>query len=233
MIGLDKTVIVVWEGLDGAGKTTLMNRVKQLLEERGYRVIAYKTPSDTPTGRFAKDYGNIMEIDPLTRTLLFLANTSDDSKIMKKEIEEKTPDYYFIDRYYLCSIVYGFALLKLRGSRVDEKLFAKLLSSIEELGEKIFLKPDLYVIVDAPEESRIKRVKLKASQGRLEEALERDQLMQEYVKEFYRIFKKLRPEKVLWIINLEGMLEEAASRVVDELIRLRGHPLRRAGSEQG
>ncbi len=208
--------VIVWEGVDGAGKTTLMNRVKTLLEEKGFKVLTYKTPSNSPTGEFARRYGNESDIDSLTRMLLFLANTSDDSKIMKEELAQ-SPDFYFIDRYYLCSIVYGLAFTKLGGIDVSENEFLQLLDMIEKLGEKIFLKPDLYVIVDAPEEDRIKRLKKKRSQGGLEDKLERDLLMQQYVRQLYKVFAEARSDQVLWILNLEGRLEEAAREVIEKL----------------
>ena len=193
-----------------------MNRVKALLEEKGFKVLTYKTPSNSPTGEFARRYGNESDIDPLTRMLLFLANTSDDSRIMRKELM-RSPDFYFIDRYYLCSIVYGLAFSKLSRIDIAESDFLKLLDIIEKLGEKIFLKPDLYVIVDAPEEDRLRRLEKKLSQGGLEDKLERDLLMQQYVRRLYRIFAEARPSQVFWIVNLEGRLEEAAQEVVKRL----------------
>jgi len=193
-----------------------MNRVKALLEEKGFEVLTYKTPSNSPTGEFARRYGNESDIDPLTRMLLFLANTSDDSRIMRKELM-RSPDFYFIDRYYLCSIAYGLAFSKLSGIDIAESDFLKLLDIIEKLGEKIFLKPDLYVIVDAPEEDRLRRLEKKLSQGGLEDKLERDLLMQQYVRRLYRVFAEARPDQVFWIVNLEGKLEEAAQEVVKRL----------------
>ncbi|MCD6341657.1 MAG: thymidylate kinase [Thaumarchaeota archaeon] len=212
-----ETFIVVWEGVDGAGKTTLMKRVKSLLAEKGYKVLTYKTPSDSSTGKFAKTYGNDPRIDPLTRMLLFLANTSDDSKIMKKLMEER-PDYLFIDRYYLCSIVYGLAFLNLSGITVSAEEFTNLIGLIEKLGNNVFLKPHLYVIVDAPEEDRIKRLSRKESQGGLENELERDILMQQRVRRFYKVFRDRRPDHVLWVMNPEGKLEQTAEEVAGYLI---------------
>lgn len=209
--------IVVWEGVDGAGKTTLMNRVKEILEEKGFKVLTYKTPSNSPSGEFAARYGNEPGIDHLTRMLLFLANTSDDSRKMRQDLTW-SPDFYFIDRYYLCSVVYGLAFSKLNGVEVSGNDFLQLLGMVEKLGEKIFLKPDLYVIVDAPEENRIRRLMGKPSQGGLEDKLERDLSMQRYVRELYRIFTEARPDQVLWIMNLEGRLEDSARMIAEKLI---------------
>lgn len=218
---LGETVIVVWEGVDGAGKTTLMRRVRELLEQRGFRVSSYKTPSESPTGRFAMEYGNSREIDHLTRMLLFLANTSDDSKIMRREIESSSPEYYFIDRYYLCSLVYGFAFSRIRGVEVGAEEFMDMLNLVEKIGRDVFLNPDLYIVLDVAEETRLERLRRKESQGGLENMLERSTPMQEYVREFYRVFKEARADNVLWVENVEGRLEETAHLVEERLLKLR------------
>ena len=218
---LGGTVIVVWEGVDGAGKTTLMKRVRELLERRRFRVSSYKTPSMSPTGRFARDYGNRQEIDHLTRMLLFLANTSDDSKTMRREIESSKPEYYFIDRYYLCSLVYGFAFSRIRGVEVGAEEFTDMLELVEKIGRGVFLDSDLYIILDVDEETRLKRLGRKESQGGLENVLERSTPMQEYVREFYRLFREARGDRVLWVENVEGKLEETARQVEERLLKLR------------
>ena len=217
----DKTIIVVWEGVDGAGKTTLLNKALEILISKNFKVLTYKTPSNTPSGVFAKKYGNRSEVDYLTRMLLFLANTSDDSSLMKKEIIVKKPDYYFIDRYYVCSIVYGLALSKARGEEVGEEEFKQLLRFVEKIGVKVFLKPDLYVIVDAKEEDRKRRLEIKESQGGIEEEIEKNTEIQEQVRRFYKIFYELRPLQTLWIVNAEGELENNTKIIVEKLLEIK------------
>lgn len=218
--------------MDAAGKTTLIARVREMLESRGLKVISYKTPSSSKTGEFAKTYGNSPEIDHLTRMLLFLANTSDDSRIIRRLIEERAPDLLFIDRYYLCSVVYGFALSRLRGARVSGEDFKSFIELIEKLGEKVFVKPDLYLIVDAPEEERLRRLALKEGQGGLEDLLERDSMMQQYVREFYDVFRAMRPDKVVWVVNPRGELDAVAERIARMLLeKLAEKPWRKINHE--
>lgn len=216
----DETIIVVWEGLDGAGKTTLLEKASTILTSMNYKVLTYKTPSNTPSGVFARKYGNRAEVDHITRMLLFLANTSDDSSIMKKEIESIKADYYFIDRYYLCSIVYGLALSKARGEEVGEQEFKQLIELVEKIGFRVFLKPDLYVIVDVGEEDRRRRLAMKESQGGIEEEIEKNAEIQKQVRRLYRVFYELRPQQTIWIVNAEGELEKNTKIIIDKLIEL-------------
>ncbi|MEN2974146.1 MAG: hypothetical protein ABDH32_01045 [Candidatus Caldarchaeales archaeon] len=220
----NQTIIVVWEGVEGAGKTTLLKKTSEILESMNLKTISYKTPSDTPTGVFAKKYGNRLEIDHLTRMLLFLANTSDDSARMKKDIELNNPDYYFIDRYYLCSIVYGFALSRSRGEDVGEIELIQMINLIEKAGSKILLKPDIYVIVDVVEEDRRRRLEGRGEQKSIvsmEDVIEQDTTLQDFVRGFYRVLYETGKMRLIWIENVEGRLEEAAWKVVNELLELR------------
>ena len=211
-------MVVVWEGMEGAGKTTLMKRVGELIKSRGFKVSYYKTPSNSPTGRFAADYGNRPGIDPLTRMLLFLANTSSDSRIMKEKIRAERPHYFFIDRYYLCSIIYGLAYAKLHEVDVSHDDLLNLLRLIEKLGSNVFIKPDIHVIVDVEEDVRMKRLGRRVESGRLDEKLEKNTRMQELVREFYRVFHTSKPDYSLWVENIEGRLDETAEYVARRIL---------------
>jgi len=50
--------VVDFEGPDGSGKTTVLRGVAGKLRRAGCRVVTYKTPGPSPTGRFAVSYGN-------------------------------------------------------------------------------------------------------------------------------------------------------------------------------
>lgn len=217
---LGGTFIVAWEGMDGSGKTTLMNEAAGILRRGGHVVSSYKTPSDSETGRIAKRLGSSQATDPLTRMLLFLANTSSDSGLMRREIEEKRPDFYFIDRYFLCSLVYGLALIGLR--RGDEASGEELMSWLglaEEAGRGIFLNPDLYVIVVVDEETRRRRIGLKLDQH--DAAYEQDAELQLRVKRLYEEFRDRRSREVIWTDNPENRLTETAEELAREILSRR------------
>lgn len=217
---LGKTFIVVWEGVDGSGKTTLMNLVSRKLAEKGYAVEAHKTPSNSPTGIFAQEHGNKPDIDPLTRMLLFLANTTDDSTTIKKIINQKTPDFVMIDRYYHCSVVYGFSLISTKYKKeFDAEKFKIFFQTVEDLGEDVFVKPDLVVIVRVDPETRKRRAVLKPSSR--DKELETDEELQTIVDKYYRMYSEWRPSKVIEVFNEDNMLEQLSSNLTDRLVALR------------
>lgn len=211
---------VVWEGSDGSGKTTLMHAVAQILRDQGFRLGFYKTPSDTPTGSFAKSYGNSEGVDGLTRMLLFLSNTISDSKLMLNEIERKIYDFYFVDRYYLCSLVYGLAILRLsQGKVVSYSDLASWIELVQRGGSGIILRPDFYVIADVDEETRRQRIERKTRRSPAADvAYETNFSLQKEVREFYLAFKESFPSNVIWAENNEGSLREVASSVAGRLL---------------
>lgn len=216
---IDEAFVVVWEGVDSSGKTSLKNKTGEILAGQGFKVGHYKTPSDTFSGSLARTYGNSATVDALTRMLLFLANTTDDSKIMKKQISEKNLDFLFIDRYYLCSLVYGLALIRRsRPGLAEHKDLENLLQTVERLGQEVVIKPDRYVIVDVDEAARRRWVERKLEKYRMADlAYESDPRLQDEIRGFYQSFMQNRGEQVIWVTNKESKLNQIAGGIADQL----------------
>jgi dTMP kinase len=213
---LDGCFVAVWEGTDGSGKTTLRREVEKRLKKLGYRVASYKTPSRTATGLFAVRYGNRRGVDPLVRMLLFLANTIDDSGLMAKKVMSSRPDFFFIDRYYLCSVVYGLALLKRVGREVPDVSVA--MDLVEKMGGDRLIRPDLYIIVDVNEEERLRRIAGKKSSDR---PVERDTETQNIIRKIYEDYRAANPERAILVMNEAGKLEETGEYLANLLISRR------------
>jgi dTMP kinase len=221
MVMFDGAYVAVWEGVDGSGKTTLMAETAGRLRSMGYSVESYKTPSNTSTGLFAKDYGNREDTDPLTRMLVFLANTADDSRVMKKIIREKKPQFMFVDRYYACSIVYGFALLAKRFSKkYDKERLLQFFRQVEDLGSETFIKPDLTVVVDVDPETRMQRALGK--QAGSDAAFERDEMLQNLVRQYYDYLVSYLGDYALKVFNADNALKQLSNSLAEELLRRRG-----------
>ncbi|MCS7094270.1 MAG: thymidylate kinase [Thaumarchaeota archaeon] len=214
-LGDKKCVVTVFEGTDGSGKTSLLRLTAQMLRAREKVVVTYKTPSRTKTGAFAVGYGNRRGISPLTRMLLFLANTVEDSQVMKGAVRRAGADYLLIDRYYLCSVVFGLAYIKYRGVSSDVTA-SRLIEVVEELGRGTLLNTDVYVIVDVEERERLARV----SRGRKKGFLEDVTIFQELVREGYREFATSSRAEVIWVINEPNSLRDNAERLAAFLLSL-------------
>jgi dTMP kinase len=149
--------------------------------------------------------------------LLFLASTSADSRILRDILMKEHPDLLFIDRYYLCSIVYGVALLSIHSSEpMSHKIFEYWLQTVETTGRDILLNPDLYVIVNTDEETRMRRLALKGKT--FDSRFSEDRRLMEAVLMLYRYFSDKYRDKAIWVENPENLLRETASRTAEKLI---------------
>ena len=64
---------ITFEGIDGAGKTTIVHRIEPELRKRGYRVVLTTEPTRTWLGEAVKrSYED--DVGPLAETFLFLAD---------------------------------------------------------------------------------------------------------------------------------------------------------------
>lgn len=213
-LGGKRCVVAVFEGTDGSGKTSLLRLTARVLRSRRKKVVTYKTPSRTETGTFAISYGNRRTVSPLTRMLLFLANTVEDSRVMMRAVGRARADYLLIDRYYLCSVVFGLAYLRYSGVIVETKA-SDLMRLVEELGKGVLVTPDVYVIVDVEERERLRRL-ARGTKGFLEEVTE----FQELVREGYREFAANSRAEVIWVDNAPNSLTSNVERVAELLLQL-------------
>ena len=209
--------LVDFEGPDGSGKTTVLRGVAGRLRKSGCRVVTYKTPGPSPTGRFAVSYGNRKGTAPISRMLLFLANTVEETKTMVRRCAQTEADFLLLDRYYLCSIVFGLAYVRRKGIAADVDV-SELVGLFEALSGDHIVRPDLYVVIDVDEEERLRRV----SSGRGAGFLERDSEFQRLVREYYKSFWERNMDKVVWVTNERNALERTVGFVASEVLRRSG-----------
>jgi len=124
---MDGTIISV-EGIDGAGKTTLVAGLAEWLESLGYSVKCLKEPGSTELGDYLRDVllgGSKMgiEVTPRARLLLYLASMVNTQEL---EIKEGGYDYYLLDRWSLSTIAYQ-SLFIPEGEVINTTLMAGIL----------------------------------------------------------------------------------------------------------
>ncbi|MGD2200358.1 MAG: dTMP kinase [Candidatus Bathyarchaeota archaeon] len=100
-------VFIVFEGIDGSGKSTHIKLLSKELRGRGYNVMETSEPSRDRIGNFIRRYAerNDHRLTPETETLLFAA---DRYEHVKRVIEPalKRDHIVISDRYFYSSIAY-------------------------------------------------------------------------------------------------------------------------------
>lgn len=92
---------VVFEGIDGSGKSTVCLNMAKKLQENGYKVLTITEPSSSEIGQLLRKHLKSTSVDPKVLALLFAADSYD---IQTKFSEEY--DYILSDRNYFSTIAY-------------------------------------------------------------------------------------------------------------------------------
>jgi dTMP kinase len=142
---------VVIEGLDGAGKSTQVELLKQYLEEKGKAVefIHFPTSDSKIFGdliaRFLRgEFGSLEQVNPYLVALLFAGDRYNLSQSINKWLADGK--IVINDRYVYSNI--GFQCAKLNSQEEADSLF----NWIFDLEFKYFKipKPDLSIFLDVP-----------------------------------------------------------------------------------
>ena len=174
---LKKGILIAIEGIDGAGKTTHAELLKDSLLKDGYSVTLLHEPTEGKWGKKIAELANVGldNISPKTEFELFCKDRIEDVENNIKPALERN-DIVIMDRYYFSSVAYQGA----KGLDPDfiekENMFAP--------------KPDLVVILDIPPDNALSRIQKRASKPNLFERKQyltkvRDLFKQRFSKRSY------------------------------------------------
>ena len=144
-------MLIVLEGLDGAGKSTQVKKLKTYLEEVCPDLEYIHFPRyDAPVygdliGRFLRgDFGSNESVHPQLVALLFAEDRHGATPFMKKALAEGR--FVLLDRYVYSNIAYQCA--KLANPEESERLREWILNT--EFGTFDLPRPDLNIFLDVP-----------------------------------------------------------------------------------
>ena len=135
---------IVFEGVDGSGKSTQIDLLNMKLRDKGVDHVLEREPSDGSIGRFIRRYAEAGDryLSPESEALLFTADRFEHSKRIDQILEQGTT--VICDRYYHSTLAYQGA------AGVD-------IAWLRDL-QKFSLKPDLVLLLDVDPERSLLRV---------------------------------------------------------------------------
>ena len=199
---------IVFEGLDGSGKTTQMRMLVEFLESRGEACFSTREPTDSDFGTQLRSClkGKI-DTNEYTIAALFAADRLDhilDSVSgMKKQLDEGVN--VFSDRYYFSSYAYN-------GEFVPFEWVVELNRPAREM-----MKPDLTIFIDLPSEESMKRV-ARRSEAERYETMEKQKKIRE---RFFKAFERFPEEKVAIVVSDED-LNKTQAKIREAVLPLFG-----------
>ena len=135
---LRKGLLIAFEGIDGAGKTTQARLAQSALEAQSYRCMFLREPTDGPYGQRIRALARKgrFTLTPMEEFNLFIEDRKEDvAKNISPALAQKK--IVLIDRYYYSSIAY-------QGALGLDKDF------IQRENEKIAPRPDLIFYLNMP-----------------------------------------------------------------------------------
>lgn len=143
--------LIVLEGLDGAGKSTQIKLLKELLERRGLEYEYMHFPRfESPVygeliARFLRgELGDIDSVDPYIVALLFAGDRADAAEKISKWLTEGK--YVILDRYVASNVAYQCA--KLADTEKQDELMRWILDL--EYSRNGIPQPDIALFLDVP-----------------------------------------------------------------------------------
>lgn len=189
---------ITFEGADGSGKTTQIEKIKTYLEEQGHSCLLTREPGGSELGVKLREillhYDG--EVDSLCELLLYMADRAQHAKtVILPALQEGK--IVLCDRYTDSSVAYqGYA----RGLDIERIIE---LNKIATDG----LNPDLTVVFDVETETAIKRV------GEIKDRLEQEGI--EFHKKLrfgYLELAKKFPERIK-VVNSNLGIDEVFEQV--------------------
>ena len=141
-----KGAFIVFEGADGAGKSSLCKRVAEWLTAKGRDVVLTAEPTHEGIGAFIRS-GNAGGISQRTEALLFVADRNDHTEKIMRMVEEGK--VVLSDRYFASTVAYQSA--RLDGDASDRDWLI-------DINRQFIDRPDATILLDIDPEVGMSRV---------------------------------------------------------------------------
>lgn len=186
--------LVVLEGIDGCGKSTVAKEVARRL---GDRAVLTREPTDSWIGRAVKD-GDGKEVSPYTDALLFMADRAQHTLEMVDLV--RRGKLVVCDRYYHSTVAYQTAALRRKGLGDN---FAWLLDA----NLRISVRPDITFLLALPPERMPERISERAERSRFEKL--------DFLREVDQNYRRLAgSDDTIVVIDATLPVDEVVERVL-------------------
>jgi dTMP kinase len=153
--------LVVFEGVEGAGKSTQLERLRASFERAGVKCVTFREPGGTPLGTWIRDgvLAKDWAIDPRSEALLFMASRA---QLVSTEIRPALASgaLVLLDRFFLSTYAY-----QIGGRGLDER-DVRAANGMATGG----LVPDLTILLELPARVGLSRAEARGPKDRMERA---------------------------------------------------------------
>lgn len=203
---------IVFEGINGAGKSTTINGLVDFLKAKNKRVLQTKEPGSPHIKLGAVVAGIVKEglagkITPQAESLLFAADRFEHAQSVVLPALNRG-EFVVSDRFVYSSIAFqGFA----RGLGRD------FIEKINQVTTDL-VRPDLVFLFDISVEKALQRISSRSTEGNAERDIFEDENIKfhQTIRDAYLLMAKENPD-IFVLIDAEKSKEEVYSQVITEL----------------
>lgn len=202
----EKGKFIVFEGIDGAGKSTQISLLEKRLKSEGINVVTTAEPTASAMGGLIRDaLSGASPKGPYELAAMFLADriTHNVSPIygIQKMLNEGT--YVICDRYYYSSFAY-------QGKDADLKWVMDINLDCPQI-----LRPDICIFLDLDPHQSAKRI---GESRAFLEIFENIEALEKIRSRFFDVFSLLSDNENICIIDAARSIEEIAEDIYNSVI---------------
>ena len=210
MIKQDKGRFIVFEGIDGSGKSTQIKSISKQLETQGLKIYTTFEPTDGPVGSLIRQMlSGKIATDQRTIASLFAADRTDHLTNQKNGIKQKIDqgEIVLCDRYYFSSYAYHAQYIDMEWVIHANSLNADI------------LKPDLTIFIDADPEICFKRIKLSRTDFEMYEQID---IMEKVRINYFKAFDRLKDSEKIAVVDGNRSSKRVEDAILNEISQLEG-----------
>mgnify|MGYP003504240606 CR=1 FL=1 len=198
----NKGKFIVFEGIDGSGKTTQIGKLCEYLESKGRKVFITSEPTISMTGGILRDaLTGVSKRTSCEMAAMFVLDRIFHNVNTKWGINKMLDEGFDVlcDRYYYSSFAYQGL-----DSDIDWLLECNL-------NCPAILKPDLCLFLDLDPKICAERI---SSTRLTKDIFETEETIRKIRKRFSEVFEKISDTENIAVVNAEGTCEEVAEKVL-------------------
>ena len=197
----EKGKFIVFEGIDGSGKSTQIQRLHDLLRAEKREVVSTFEPTQGPVGSLIrKMLEGSVETDQRTIAALFAADRTDHLVNRKNGIKDLVDQGRIVvcDRYYFSSYAYHSLYMEM-----------DWVIGINAQNAEI-LRPDLNIFIDVAPAICLERIK---SGRKSFDMYEKIEIMEKVRENYFAAFKKMENREKVAVIDGNGSPEQVEQKI--------------------
>jgi dTMP kinase len=196
---------IVFEGIDGSGKTTQIKMVSKRMKSMGMKVYATVEPTDGPIGSLIRQMlSGEVATDQRTIASLFAADRTDHLVNKVNGIHQKVEqgEIVLCDRYYFSSYAYHAQYIDMEWVIHANSLNAEI------------LKPDVTIFIDVDPQVCFERIKNNRAKFDMYEKMD---IMKNVRANYFKAFDALKEKENIVVVDGNRPVEKVEAAILHEV----------------